>query len=51
VEYATLDWVDWLNHRRLPELIGDIPPPGSAEILCRKRALAEEAGLKQLSLP
>lgn len=26
VEYATLKWVDWFNHRRLLELIGDIPP-------------------------
>ena len=26
VEYATLDWVDWYNHRRLLEPIGNIPP-------------------------
>jgi transposase InsO family protein len=26
VEYATLEWVDWFNHRRLLEPIGDIPP-------------------------
>lgn len=26
VEYATLDWVDWFNHRRLLEPIGHIPP-------------------------
>jgi len=26
VEYATLEWVDGLNHRRLLEPIGDIPP-------------------------
>ena len=26
VEYATLEWVDWLNHRRLLEPIGDVPP-------------------------
>jgi len=26
VEYATLDWVDWFNHRRLLEPIGYIPP-------------------------
>jgi putative transposase len=25
VEYATLEWVDWFNHRRLLEPIGDIP--------------------------
>ena len=26
VEYATLDWVDWFNHRRILEPIGNIPP-------------------------
>jgi putative transposase len=26
VEYATLIWVDWFNHRRLLEPIGNIPP-------------------------
>ena len=26
VEYATLDWVDWFNHRRLLRPIGDRPP-------------------------
>jgi putative transposase len=26
VEYATLEWVDWFNHRRLMEPIGHVPP-------------------------
>ena len=26
VEYATLQWVDWFNHKRLLEPIGNIPP-------------------------
>ena len=26
VEFATLDWVDWFNHRRLLEPIGYVPP-------------------------
>lgn len=26
VEFATLDWVDWFNHRRLLSSIGDVPP-------------------------
>jgi transposase InsO family protein len=26
VEFATLEWVDWFNHRRLLEPIGNIPP-------------------------
>ena len=26
VEFATLEWVDWYNHRRLLEPIGNVPP-------------------------
>jgi putative transposase len=26
VEMATLEWVDWFNHRRLLEPIGNVPP-------------------------
>jgi transposase InsO family protein len=26
VEYATLEWVHWFNHKRLLEPIGNIPP-------------------------
>jgi putative transposase len=26
VEYATLEWVDWFNHRRILEPIGNVPP-------------------------
>jgi transposase InsO family protein len=26
VEYATLEWVDWYNNRRLLEPIGNMPP-------------------------
>ena len=26
VEYATLEWVDWFNHRRLLKSIGNVPP-------------------------
>ena len=26
VEYATLEWVEWFNNRRLLEPIGNIPP-------------------------
>jgi transposase InsO family protein len=31
VEYATLEWVDWFNHRRLLEPIGNIPPAETEE--------------------
>ena len=26
VEFATLEWVDWFNNRRLLQPIGDVPP-------------------------
>ena len=26
MEFATWDWVDWFNHRRLLEPIADVPP-------------------------
>lgn len=38
VEFATLNWVDWFNHRRLLEPIGNIPP---AEAEARYYAKAE----------
>jgi transposase InsO family protein len=31
VEWATLRWVDWFNHRRLLEPIGNIPPAEAEE--------------------
>ncbi len=31
VEYATLEWVDWYNNRRLLEPIGNIPPAEAEE--------------------
>lgn len=31
VEYATLEWVNWFNHRRLLEPIGNIPPAEAEE--------------------
>jgi transposase InsO family protein len=31
VELATLEWVDWFNHRRLHEPIGNIPPTEAEE--------------------
>ena len=29
VEFATLEWVDWFNHRRILEPIGNVPPAES----------------------
>ncbi len=31
VEFATLEWVDWFNHRRLMGPIGDMPPAEAEE--------------------
>jgi putative transposase len=40
VEYATLEWVDWFNHRRLLEPIGNVPP---AEAEDRFYAMLDES--------
>ena len=42
VEFATLEWVDWFNHRRLLEPIGNIPP---AEAEARHYALNRQAAM------
>lgn len=35
VEYATLEWVDWFNHRRLLEPIGNVRPAELEASYCR----------------
>ena len=42
VEFATLEWVDWFNHRRILEPIGNMPP---AEAEQRYYADLEEVAL------
>ena len=42
VEYATLEWVDWFNNRRLLEPIGNIPP---AEAEARYYAQTKELAM------
>jgi putative transposase len=42
VEFATLEWVDWFNHCRLLEPIGNIPP---AEAEARYYALNDQAAM------
>ena len=42
VEIATLEWVDWFNHRRLLEPIGNIPP---AEAEDRYYAILEQPAM------
>jgi transposase InsO family protein len=50
LEYATLEWVDWFNHRRLLGPIGDIPSAEFEDMYYRGEVSAEAAGLKQPSL-
>lgn len=42
VEFATLEWVDWFNNRRLLEPIGNIPPAEAEE---RYYAMQEEPSM------
>jgi transposase InsO family protein len=50
VEYATLEWVDWFNHRRLLEPIGHVPPAEFEATYWRKQSPDSIDGLKQPSL-
>jgi putative transposase len=50
VEYATLEWVDWFNHRRLLEPIGHVPPAEFEAAYHRREAQGSIDGLKQPSL-
>jgi putative transposase len=50
VEYATLEWVDWFNHRRLLEPIGYIPPAEFEATFQREESPSYPARLKQPSL-
>ena len=44
VELATLDYVDWFNHRRLYETCGDIPPAELETVYYRQNTSLAEAG-------
>ena len=50
VEYATLEWVDWFNHRRLLEPIGDIPPAEFEANYRSKEGSDDRATLRDSSL-
>ena len=46
VEFATLEWVAWFNHRRLLSSIGDVPPAEfEAMYYAAQEGPAKEAGL------
>lgn len=51
VEFATLEWVDWFNNRRLLEPIGNIPPAeAEARYYASQNTPAMAASLKPNSL-
>jgi putative transposase len=50
LEYATLEWVDWFNHRRLLEPIGYVPPAEFEAAHWRRETPNSIDGLKQPSL-
>jgi putative transposase len=50
VEYATLEWVDWFNHRRLLEPIGYVPPAEFEAAYHRREDPGSIDGLKHPSL-
>jgi putative transposase len=50
VEYATLEWVDWFNHRRLLEPIGHVPPAEFEAAYHHREDPSRTAGLKHPSL-
>ena len=50
VEFATLEWVDWFNNRRLLEPIGDIPPAEYEMLYWTGSNGADTVGLTELSL-
>ena len=50
VEFATLEWVDWFNNRRLLEPIGDIPPVEYEMLYWTESGGTDTVGLTELSL-
>jgi putative transposase len=50
VEFATLEWVDWFNNRRLLEPIGNIPPAEYEMTYWTESGRTDTVGLTELSL-
>jgi putative transposase len=50
VEYITLEWVDWFNHRRLLAPIGHVPPAEFEAAFWREENPSDPVRLKQPSL-
>ena len=51
VELATPEWVDWFNHRRLLEPLGDVPPSGDRTSLRSSTHRVGPRGLTQSKWP
>ena len=64
VEYATLEWVDWFNNRRLLSYVGNVPPadaeaayyasleePAATRRLNSTQTASEEVGAVQALYP
>jgi transposase InsO family protein len=50
VEFATLEWIDGFNNRRLLEPIGDIPPAEYEMLYWTESGRSDTVGLTELSL-
>jgi putative transposase len=50
VEFATLEWVDWFNNRRLLQPIGDIPPAEFEASYWKEEQAASLVGVTEPSL-
>ena len=51
VEFATLEWVDWFNNRRLLEPIGNIPPAEAEERYYAMLERHSHGGITQTKWP
>ncbi|GHC28344.1 hypothetical protein GCM10008094_20210 [Aidingimonas halophila] len=43
VEFATLEWIVWFNHRRLLEPIGNMPPAEREALYYEQQGQAKQA--------
>jgi len=51
VEFGTLEWVDWWNHRRLLEPIGMIPPAEAEEAYYSQQVSTEAVETQTIESP
>ena len=51
VEFATLEWVDWFNHRRLLTPIGHVPPGGVRTAVLSGAGGSSHDGRSQVTSP